>query len=78
MIIYKLKNKETGLYANGGMEFKKLGKSWDSLAEVREHLRHSKAIFSKSEVTQFLDSIEIVKIQIIQLTSFSVQELEEL
>lgn len=60
MKLYKIRNKETGLYSTGGSipRWTKVGKSWNNLAHLNSHLtayysRPYHAEYNNSEVVEF-------------------------
>ena len=75
MIVYKIKNKETGKFSTGGIEFKTLGKSWNSLIEIQDQLCYIRNIYSDIEIEKFFNVAKVVKIEIRELASFEPRDL---
>lgn len=64
--VYKIRNKETGLYSKGGSSNYKIwtatGKTWSSLGDVKKHLRQfitSKGFFEPYNPYENSELIEI-------------------
>lgn len=76
MIVYKIKNKQTGLFATGGLEFKTLGKSWPSIEDVQCHLRHLRTIYTMKELELFYSITEVVVLEIKELNTFNLAVVE--
>jgi hypothetical protein len=76
MKVYKIRNKETGLFATGGTDckFNKTGKVWKTLAHVKTHLkqyivnnfdRDYRASYVE-KCDKYIDSIEIVEYECVK------------
>jgi hypothetical protein len=70
MKVYKVRNKETGLFSTGGMtpSFNKRGKTWTQINHVKSHLtqfRSSSNIsyYSRNapQIINYLNEVEIVE-----------------
>lgn len=76
MFVYKIRNKSTGLFCNGGLEFKRSGKIWFSKTEIKDHLRYIKTIFMTDEVTNYFSQVEIVVFKVQPISVLQITELE--
>lgn len=69
MKIYKIRNKETGLFSSGGSyaEWQTAGKTWKSLPNLKSHLSMYNYRYALESVQTFYNGSEVVEFELVEV-----------
>lgn len=76
MKVYKIRDRETGLYSTGGSgpRWEKIGKFWHNLRSVKMHLRLA-LHYAKMYDTHVYDNSVVIEYDILPTKTFAIEEI---